>query len=44
MCRQAVDEPTRGRHELRFWSRDQVLAEQQKGPNFERKIGKFKRS
>ena len=23
-------------------SRDQVLAEQQKGPNFERKIGKFK--
>ena len=25
-----------------FWSRDQVLAEQQKGPNFERKIGKFK--
>ena len=27
-----------------FWSRDQVLAEQQKGPNFERKIGNFKRS
>ena len=27
-----------------FWSRDQDLAEQQKGPNFERKMGKFKRS
>ena len=40
---EAVDEPTRWRHELRFWSRDQVLAEQQKGPNFERKIDKFKR-
>ena len=24
--------------------RDQALAEEQKGPNFERKIGKFKRS
>ena len=30
--------------ELLFWSRDQLLAERQKGPNFERKMGKFKRS
>ena len=31
---EAVSQPTRRRHELRFWSCDQVLAEQQKGPNF----------